>query len=106
MYLCGFTLFLSLILNQTYVMILNVLRLEEKLKMYEGDPRAGGKSAEKLDRAGESGEIGSLKKELHKKDKELQAMKSQAEGLQKEYDQLSVKYNQMNPDHNTPKKDR
>ena len=105
MYLCGFTLFLSLILNQTYVMILNVLRLEEKLKMYEGDPRAGGKSAEKLDRAGESGEIGSLKKDLHKKDKELQAMKSQAEGLQKEYDQLSVKYNQMNPD-NTPKKDR
>jgi B-cell receptor-associated protein 31 len=105
MYLCGFTLFLSLILNQTYVMILNVLRLEEKVKMYEGDPKAGGKNAEKLDRAGDSGEIGTLKKDLHKKDKELQAMKSQAEGLQREYDQLSVKYNQMNPD-NTPKKDR
>jgi B-cell receptor-associated protein 31 len=105
MYLCGFTLFLSLILNQTYVMILNVLRLEEKVKMYEGDPKAGGKSAEKLDRAGDSGEIGTLKKDLHKKDKELEAMKKQSEGLQKEYDQLSVKYNQMNPD-NTPKKDR
>ena len=105
MYLCGFTLFLSLILNQTYVMILNVLRLEEKVKMYEGDPKAGGKNAEKLDQAGGSGEIGRLKNDLHKKDKDLQAMKSQAENLQKEYDQLSVKYNQMNPDH-SPKKDR
>lgn len=97
MYLCGFTLFLSLILNQTYLMILNVLRLEEKLKMYEGDPKAGGKGAEKLARAGEAGEIGSLKNDLNKKDKELQAMKSQAEGLQREYDELSVKYNQTNP---------
>ena len=26
MYLCGFTLFLSLILNRTYIMILDVLR--------------------------------------------------------------------------------
>jgi hypothetical protein len=33
MYLCGFTLFLSLILNRTYVMILDVLRLEEEVKM-------------------------------------------------------------------------
>lgn len=86
-------------------MILNVLRLEEKVKMYEGDPKAGGKNAEKLDRAGDSGEIGRLKNDLHKKDKDLQAMKSQAESLHREYDQLSVKYNQLNPD-NSPKKDR
>lgn len=86
-------------------MILNVLRLEEKVRMYEGDPKAGGKSAEKLDRAGNSGHIGYLEKELRQKDKELQAMKSQAEGLQEEYDRLSVKYNQMNPD-DSPKKDR
>lgn len=31
MYLCGFTLFLSLILNRTYSLILDVLRLEEKV---------------------------------------------------------------------------
>ncbi len=36
MYLCGFTLFLSLILNRTYTMILEVLRLEEKLKQFRG----------------------------------------------------------------------
>jgi len=100
MYLCGFTLFLSLILNRTYVMILDVLRLEEKIKMYEGDKKAG---REKLNEIGNPNEIGQLKKELGKKDKELQAMKKQAEGLQKEYDQLSVKYNQMNPESETRK---
>jgi len=106
MYLCGFTLFLSLILNRTYTMILDVLRLEEKVKMYEGDPKAGGKQSEKLDRAGELGEIGTLKKNLHKKEKEVEALKSQSEGLRREYDELSVKYNQTNPGDDIPKKDR
>jgi B-cell receptor-associated protein 31 len=102
MYLCGFTLFLSLILNRTYIMILDVLRLEEKVKMYEGDKKTGG---EKLNEMGNANEIGQLKREISKKDKELQAMKKQAEGLQKEYDQLSVKYNQMNPE-SEARKDR
>lgn len=78
-------------------MILDTLRLEEKLKLYEGDESAGGKEGEKLTPRYRADEIGKLKKELEKKDKDLNAMKKQAEGLQKEYDQLSVKYNQMNP---------
>jgi len=97
MYLTGFTLFLSLILNRTYGMILEVLRLEEKLKLYEGDPKAGGKEGEKLDKHYRADQIGELKKQLDKRDKELAAMKSQAQGLQREYDELSVKYNQLNP---------
>ena len=97
MYLTGFTIFLSLILNRTYIMVLDVLRLEEKVRMYEGDKHAGGKEGEKLSETHRADEIGQLKRELGKKDKELQAMKKQAEGLQKEYDQLSVKYNQSNP---------
>lgn len=97
MYLTGFTLFLSLILNRTYGMILDVLRLEEKVKMYEGDKHAGGKQGEKLSPEYRADQIGELKKQLTKKDKELAAMKSQAEGLQREYDNLSVKYNQTNP---------
>jgi hypothetical protein len=107
MYLCGFTLFLSLILNRTYIMILDVLRLEEKVKMYEGDKKAGDKKAggEKLNEMGNANEVGQLKREINKKDKELEAMKKQAEGLQKEYDQLSVKYNQMNPE-SEARKDR
>ena len=97
MYLTGFTLFLSLILNRTYMMILETLRLEEKVKMYEGDKHAGGKEGQKLSETGRADQIGQLKRELDKKDKELTAMRKQAEGLQKEYDSLSVKYNQSNP---------
>jgi len=97
MYLTGFTLFLSLILNRTYGMILDVLRLEEKVKMYEGDKRAGGKDGEHLSPEFRADQIGELKKQLGKKDKEIEAMKKQSQGLQKEYDELSVRYNQTNP---------
>lgn len=97
MYLTGFTLFLSLILNRTYIMILDVLRLEEKLKMYEGDKAAGGKEGEKLSPEYRADQIGQLKRDIEKKDKEIKAIKSQSEGLRKEYDELSVKYNNLNP---------
>jgi len=105
MYLCGFTLFLSLILNRTYIMILDVLRLEEKVKKYEGDPKASGKQSEKLENAGSVGEIGRLKKELAAKDRDLENLKKQAEGLNKEYGSLSDKYSATQVD-STPKKDR
>ena len=106
MYLTGFTLFLSLILNRTYMMILDVLRLEEKVKMYEGDSSADPskkKDAQKLDEGYRADAIGELKKQLAKKDKEIEGIKSQSEGLRREYDQLSVKYNQMNPGDGTKK---
>jgi len=103
MYLCGFTLFLSLILNRTYMMILDVLRLEEKVKMYEGDKKATGKDADKLSQAGEAGEIGRLKREIQKRDKDIEAMKKQTEGLQKEYGRMG---DQVSGPDGTPKKDR
>ncbi|KAL9005436.1 MAG: hypothetical protein Q9188_001794 [Gyalolechia gomerana] len=105
MYLCGFTLFLSLILNRTYGMILDTLRLEERVKKYEGDPKAQGKQSEKLAQAGEAGEIGNLKNRLAQKDRELEAMKKQSEGLSREYNNLGNQFSQQNPD-STPKKDR
>src|ERR1700733_10872411 len=92
MYLCGFTLFLSLILNRSYTMILDVLRLEEKVKKYEGDPKASGKQSEKLSNAGNVGEIGRLKKELAERDRDLETLKKQSEGLSREYNDLSDKY--------------
>jgi B-cell receptor-associated protein 31 len=103
MYLCGFTLFLSLILNRTYTMILDVLRLEEKVKQYEGDPKAGGKQGDKLSEAGNIGEIAKLRKELERKDKNLEALKRQSEGLSREYDSLGEKFEVKD---GTPKKDR
>lgn len=105
MYLCGFTLFLSLILNRTYTMILDVLRLEEKVKQYEGDAKAGGKDGAKLANAGSLGEIGKLKKQLAEKERDIETLKSQAGGLSREYNDLSDKYTAANPDP-TPKKDR
>lgn len=91
MYLCGFTLFLSLILNRTYTMILETLRLEQKLKQYEGTDK-NTKQSEKLTVAGDSGEISEYKRQLKKKDTEIGALKKQAEGLSREYNELCEKY--------------
>lgn len=102
MYLCGFTLFLSLILNRTYIMILEVLRLEEKVKQYEGTDKDTKQSA-KLAAAGEPGEIARLKKALAQKDEDLETLKKQAAGLHKEYDALSDKYAATQKDDATKK---
>ncbi|KAK0631780.1 B-cell receptor-associated protein 31-like-domain-containing protein [Immersiella caudata] len=104
MYLCGFTLFLSLILNRTYIMILEVLRLEEKVKQYEGTDK-NTKQAEKLAVAGEPGEIARLKRELARKDQDLENLKKQAAGLHREYDDLTEKYAKTQED-GTPKKEK
>ncbi|PNS18479.1 hypothetical protein CAC42_6296 [Sphaceloma murrayae] len=103
MYLCGFTLFLSLILNRTYVMILDVLRLEEENKRIKGSPDAKGKSAAGLDNAGDAGEIGRLKKELARRDQDIETLKKQSQGLSDEYNRLGDQVSGTNP---TPKKDR
>ena len=105
MYLCGFTLFLSLILNRTYVLILDTLRLEEKVKRYEGDPKAKGKEAARLDQAGGAGEISKLKNQLAQKDRDIDTLKKQSEGLSREYGSLSDQYSKQNSD-STPKKDK
>ncbi|KJZ77442.1 hypothetical protein HIM_03166 [Hirsutella minnesotensis 3608] len=91
MYLCGFTLFLSLILNRTYVMILEVMRLEDRVRGYEGTKKDT-KESEKLAMAGKPGEVASLKKELERKERDLETLKKQSEGLHKSYDELSDKY--------------
>ena len=105
MYLCGFTLFLSLILNRTYTMILDVLRLEEKVKKYEGVPKASGNESEKLANASNAGEISKLRKELAAKERDIEILKKQSEGLSREYGDLSDKYGATQKD-STPKKDR
>lgn len=105
MYLCGFTLFLSLILNRTYIMILEVLRLEEKIKEYEGTTAKGTKQSEKLAMAGEPGEIARLKKALAQKEQDLETLQKQASGLHREYNDLSDKY-AATQDDGTPKKDK
>jgi len=96
-YLCGSTLFLSLILAHTYSLILELLRAEEKLKQATA---AKGGSKGGVDKASDPTELTRLRAELDdaradaaRKDRDLQAMKSQATGLHREYDALSDKYN-------------
>jgi len=92
MYLCGFTLFLSLILNRTYTLILDILRLEQSVKELREASNAGvrGSAADK--------DI------VARKDKEIQAIKSQAEGLQREYSELADRYEALQKN-SEPKKE-
>lgn len=103
MYLCGFTLFLSLILNRTYIMILDVLRLEQENKVLKGEQSGKGKNATKLGEAGQLGEIGTLKKQLEEKDRDIETLKKQAQGLSNEYNKLGDQVSQQD---GVPKKDR
>jgi B-cell receptor-associated protein 31 len=101
MYLCGFTLFLSLILNRTYTMILDVLRLELENRQMKGTD--GTKDA-KLNEVSSIGEVGRLKKELAAKDRDIEALKKQAQGLSTEYNRLGDQVSGTSDA--TPKKDR
>lgn len=103
MYLCGFTLFLSLILNRTYIMILDILRLEQENMDLKGSTKANNKTAAKLDEAGQLGEIGKLKKQLAEKDRDIETLKKQAQGVSDEYMKLG---DQVSPQDAVPKKDR
>ena len=72
-------------------MILETLRLEEKVKQYEGDPKASAKQGQKLANAGDIGEIGKLKNQLAQKDRDIETLKKQTDGLQREYNQMGDK---------------
>jgi len=103
MYLTGFTIFLSLILNRTYILILEQLRLEEEVKRLRGDSTGAGKNSAKLAAAGDAGEISNYKKELAKKDAEIQALLKQTDGMQREYNRLGDEKSPVDP---IVKKDR
>lgn len=106
MYLCGFTLFLSLILNRTYMMILETLKLEAKVKQYEGDAKASDVDGLENASEGKTNEVGKLRKKLAQKDADLENLKKQSEGLTREYRELSDKYAKVTGAESTPKKDR
>jgi len=106
MYLCGFTLFLSLILNRTYIMILEVLRLEEKVKLLEGTAGKDGRQSAKLAAAGDAGEISRLKEELRRRDRDMDTLKKQAAGLHREYNEMGDKLAASQKEDGTPRKDQ
>ena len=103
MYLCGFTLFLSLILNRTYIMITENLRLEQEVKQYKGEAPKNDKTSSKLGEAGGLGEISRLKNQLAEKDRDIETLKKQSKGLSDEYNRLG---DQMTQADGTPKKNK
>lgn len=85
---------------------METLKLETKLKQYEGDAKANGKEGEQIEAAGGANEIGNLKKKLAHAERDLENVKKQSAGLTREYRELSDKYAATQNADNTPKKDR
>ncbi|PRT55674.1 Uncharacterized protein C9E9.04 [Wickerhamiella sorbophila] len=77
MYLCGFTLFLSLILNRTYSLV-------EKLSLKEQEVKPSGSSSD---------EVAKLKKQLADKERDYDILKKQSEALTNEYNRVSDELN-------------
>lgn len=92
MYLCGFTLFLSLILNRTYGLVLELLAAEDTINQLKGTSDSSVK-AEALSSESES-EIERLKKELAQKDSDMETLKKQSKALSDEYMNISDKVNE------------
>ena len=78
MYLCGFTLFLTLILSRTYLLVVELINTKDKLDIF----KANGVLASSKD---DSTVIADLKEQLAKKDEDLEILKEQAKSLSKEY---------------------
>lgn len=80
MYLCGFTLFLTLILTRTYSLVAELISTKDKLDDLNKNTELKGESAE----------LGNLKTSLADKDSEVELLKEQASSLSKDYDTASA----------------
>lgn len=85
MYLCGFTLFLTLILTRTYSLVAELIHTKDKLDDFSKTNELS--KASKTDDA----EITTLKESLEAKDRDLDTLKEQAKSLSDEYDTTSRK---------------
>ncbi|KAF5101424.1 hypothetical protein D0Z00_000903 [Geotrichum galactomycetum] len=79
MYLCGFTLFLSLILLRTATLVFELADAREALKSTNKN---------------ESGEVKTLKETIRKQELDIEHLKKQAEGLSREYNKVSDELNE------------
>lgn len=83
MYLCGFTLFLSVILNRVYNILLDLIVAQTQLKNGIVNTYTTGSASNSTT---DSAEILELQDELAKKDLELKAFKKQSKGFSDVYD--------------------
>ncbi|KAK9371281.1 B-cell receptor-associated protein 31-like-domain-containing protein [Lipomyces kononenkoae] len=89
MYLCGFTLFLSVILNRTYVLIVDLFATEDKLAAVQKSAVAASVIASKDE------EIAELKAEVKTKNTDIETLRKQCEGLSAEYHKLGDQLNAL-----------
>ncbi|KAK9454359.1 B-cell receptor-associated protein 31-like-domain-containing protein [Dipodascopsis uninucleata] len=94
MYLCGFTLFLSIILNRTYVLVIDLFTAEDEIQTMKADGKISALSKE--DAALKDIEIAKLQKKLASKEADIETLKKQCEGLSAEYHKLGDKVNASN----------
>ncbi|KAG5357119.1 Endoplasmic reticulum transmembrane protein 3 [Yarrowia sp. C11] len=92
MYLCGFTLFLSLILNRTYSLVIELINARDLINELKG--KSNSKVKAELSASDDANkEITLLKAELQQKDKDIAALKTQSANLSTEYNRISDELN-------------
>jgi len=94
MYLCGFTLFLSFILDRTYSLTLENLQLHTTVKQLRSD-------SAKLTEGGAD----ELKEQLAAAKRDTEVMKKQAEGLAREFNALADRYSEATGGEKVAKKE-
>lgn len=77
MYLCGFTLFLTLIITRTYSLVAELTQTKDKLDNLNSTNTT------------DSLEVADLKLQLKQKEEDLEILKNQAEALSKDYESVS-----------------
>ncbi|RGB33539.1 B-cell receptor-associated protein 31-like-domain-containing protein [Rhizophagus diaphanus] len=100
MYLTGFTLFLSLILNRTYVLVVELLAAEDNLEVIKKQATNQSKEQLRFVEIEERmrNEIEALSKELEeekKKERDFETLKKQANQQADEYNRLADEYNSL-----------
>lgn len=91
MYLCGFTLFLSHILGQTYALVWELIEVKQQLsEKEEAEAAATKKKSDDFDEK----DLEVLKETIRQKDLDIEHLKKQSEGLSKEYYKISDELNE------------
>lgn len=83
MYLCGFTLFLSHILSQTYTLVLELAEARERAALTGGEKGVD-----------QTKEIKRLEEVIRKQELDITHLKKQAKGLSVEYEKVSDELNE------------
>lgn len=81
-YLCGLTLFLTLIVKRTYDFVYELLAVKEEIAKQEKE-----KKVKDLDTV-DDGKVKKVKDDIKNEDDRIANLKKQATGLEKEYDSL------------------